>query len=63
MARKFEVVVGNVDVVWRGSSHKMGAAEFNEWVENSQRGIGRAAGESVTLLENGEPIREYEPEE
>lgn len=62
MSRKFEVIVGNIGVVFTSGSHQKAAAEYNEWVNNSQLGIGRASGEPVTLTENGEPIREYEGE-
>lgn len=65
MARHdYEVVVGNVGTVYRGRSLKKAMKVFADYVEASKRGApdgsaGRASGEDVTLLRDGEPHKEH----
>jgi hypothetical protein len=56
---EFEVVVGNIGTVYRGTEGPEARATFKEYKEQSKSGTGRAAGESVTLFQNGEPIDEW----
>jgi hypothetical protein len=58
-ARKFEVVVGNIGTVYTGTDEDEADHVYDEYVEQSQSGRGRAAGEDVTLFQDGEPTREW----
>lgn len=57
----YSVVVGNIGTVETGRRNECNAA-FREYVAQSKRGYGRAAGEEVTMFDNaGEPLRAYTP--
>ena len=56
---QYEVIVGNIGTVYQGSNEKQAKQRFNEYVKQSKRGFGRAGGESVTLMESGEPKKEH----
>jgi len=58
--RNYEVVVGNIGRVWNGTDEARACACFDDYREQSRRGIGRAAGESVILFADGEPIAEHD---
>lgn len=57
----WSVVVGNIGTVYQGREE--GAREcYAEYVDDSRIGIGRAAGETVTLTDpDGDPVLEYTP--
>lgn len=55
----YEVLVGNLGVVYGGDSKPFAVSVFEEYVKASKYCIGRSCGEDVTLFEEGEPIREY----
>jgi hypothetical protein len=55
---KFQVVVGSIGTI-PFETLKAATACFDEYVEQSQSGRGRAAGESVTLMVDGEPTKEF----
>lgn len=57
---KYEVIVGNIGVVYRGTDRSDAFHRYNAYVEMSIDEVGRAAGEPVTLMEDGEPIKEHE---
>lgn len=57
----YEVVVGNIGSVYRGSDEDEALANFREYKAQSQEGYGRAAGEPLTLFKDGEPEKEYDP--
>lgn len=63
MAEKalYEVTVGNIGHVYTGPSGKKARADFAWYVKQSKLGVGRAAGEQVTLCKDGEPIKEHFP--
>lgn len=54
----YEVIVGNVGNM-PYTSKKLAYDCFNSYVTISKSNTTRAAGESVTLLKNGEIIEEY----
>ncbi len=54
------ILVGNIGEI-QAQSHAEAKRVFREYVAQSKSGCGRASGEPVTLLENGNPIREYFP--
>jgi hypothetical protein len=56
----YEVVVGNIGYVHRGNNPVEANRHFSEYRTLSRDNYGRAAGEPVVLMKDGEPIREYE---
>jgi len=59
MRHTYEVVVGNVGSVYSGQDMASGLRKFSDYVNASKAEVGRAGGESVTLLCDGEIIKEY----
>lgn len=59
MNRSYTVLVGNIGLVHTGHDLKQADAVFDDYRDQSEKGIGRAAGEPVTLCRDGEPIREF----
>lgn len=55
----YDVVVGNVGTVYSGPDSREAVRTYLAYVIESRGPHGRAVGEAVTLLRNGEPIREY----
>ena len=56
----YQVVVGNVGTVYDGDSYNDAMHAYGDYRQQSMDGIGRAAGESVTLFNDGEIEKEYE---
>lgn len=54
-----EVVVGNIGVIYNGPNGVMANSLFRLYRIKSERGEGRAAGESVTWLKDGEVHKEH----
>jgi hypothetical protein len=59
MKREYLVVVGNLGTVHSGANRADAMKTFTEYVSQSKRKQGRAANEDVTVMQDGEPIREY----
>lgn len=59
-AKHYEVIVGNVGSVHKGLDRDEAELAFSQYVELSEKGVGRVGGEDVVLLEDDEPIEEYE---
>jgi hypothetical protein len=57
--RHFEVVVGNIGTVYSGRDEAEAQKHYDEYVDQSKTGYGRAAGESVTMFRNGEIFKEH----
>lgn len=55
--RQFEVVVGNVGVVYQGPSGIIALTRYENCRQRSIEGLGLMAGEPVTLFADGEPVR------
>ena len=55
--RSYQVVVGNIGTVYDGHSRELAEDSFKDYRELSRSGYGRAAGEMVTLFEDGDAIR------
>lgn len=57
--KKYVVVVGNIGTVL--NTDDLAAAEklYESYRKMSHKGIGLVGGEPVTLLENGDPIKEW----
>jgi hypothetical protein len=60
---QWQVIVGNVGTVYYGPSRRDAYATFNTYRNDSARGIGRAAGEPVTLMRDDQPFREHHPKQ
>lgn len=58
----YEVIVGNIGLVHAGPGYAVALGVFNDYKTLSKAGRGRPAGEAVTLLKNGEPLKEFYPE-
>lgn len=59
---RYDVYVGNIGCVSSGIRDLTRTAAnklYSEYVQQSKTGYGRAAGESVTLTCEGEPVKEY----
>jgi hypothetical protein len=59
MAKVYEVHVGNVGLVYSGSSETEAREKFAHYKESSLSGRGRAGGESVWFGVDGEPIKDF----
>ena len=55
----YKVVVGNIGTVYDGNDEPRALETFEEYRDQSKSGYGRAAAEQVTLLEDGEIVREF----
>jgi hypothetical protein len=55
----YEVVVGNIGKVYSGSVVSDAIMTFIAYYDQSTQNRGRAAGESVTMFQDGEPIKEH----
>jgi hypothetical protein len=59
---KYEVIVGNVGTTLTTDNGAEALREYGAWKHASKHGIGRAHGEPVTLMRDGEPWHEYQPQ-
>jgi len=59
----YELYVDNVGNVWNGNNSEKAISLFNEYKQVSLSGFSRAGGETVTLFEDGDIIKEYIPED
>lgn len=57
---KYEVIVGNIGTVYSGNNFMQASAKYATYVKQSKSGVGRAGGESVTLMHDGEIRKEHE---
>jgi hypothetical protein len=55
----YSVIVGNVGTVYAGDEPHEAQRQYSAYVELSRGTIGRASGEPVTLMCDGEPISEH----
>lgn len=56
---KYQVIVGNIGTVYSGGNYRQASRKFTTYVEQSKERYGRAAGENVTFLCDGEIEREH----
>ena len=56
--KKYQVIVGNIGTVYDGDDEVEAKKEYYSWIEQTERG-GRASGEPVTLMIDGEPTEEH----
>jgi hypothetical protein len=55
----YEVIVGNIGSVYNGPNRVEANRVFGEYKRQSKINYGRAAGEDVVLMTNGEPTKEF----
>jgi hypothetical protein len=56
---QYTVIVGNIGTVYFGADKKKANQIFDEYVGQSESGRGRASGETVTLFDCEEILREH----
>jgi hypothetical protein len=56
---RYEVIVGNIGTVYDGSNKKEAVRTYNIYVRQSKANYGRASGEDVYLMLNGDIDREH----
>ena len=56
----YQVIVGNIGEVYDGDNKAEARESYREYYAQSREGYGRAAGESVTLMVDNEPIESVE---
>ena len=59
----YQVIVGNIGRVYSGGDEIVALERYNEYVEQSKCGYGRAAKERVVLLDEDDIWFEYDPDE
>lgn len=57
--KNYTVNVGNIGQVYSGNSRAEAFKHFAEYVSQSKTNYGRAAGEDVVIMLNGQPLREH----
>ena len=55
----YEVIVSNIGCTHSGRNEVEARKHYKEYVEQSKSNYGRAGGEEVKLMRDGEPIVEY----
>jgi hypothetical protein len=61
MKNNYELIVGNIGSVHQGCNRREAMRRYRAYVKDSQTGLGRSGNEPVVLMNNGEPIMEYDP--
>ena len=56
---KFQVIVGNIGTVYDGNNFLQAHSKFTSYVKLSKKDVGRASGETVTLMHDNEPRKEF----
>jgi hypothetical protein len=63
MRNTYHVYLSNIGHVYTGHSREAADKEFVECTREAKQPYGRASGETVTLMKNGELVREFNPNE
>jgi hypothetical protein len=58
---KYQVIVGNVGTVIDTNNKKEADKTYKQYMHDSDDNIGRVGGEIVTLMEDDEIVREFNP--
>lgn len=58
---QYEVIVGNIGRVHEGGNFIRACGVFVDYMRQSNQGVGRAAGEPVYLMKDGDVRREHTP--
>ena len=56
----YEVIVGNIGSVYQGTDAEEAQRKFSVYVKQSESCEGRAGGEEVTLMKDGDIIKTHE---
>lgn len=56
---KHEIIVGNIGIIYSGDDEKTASLTYDEYVGISQRNVGRAGGEPVAWMRDGELYQDY----
>jgi hypothetical protein len=56
----YEVIVGNVGTIYSGYSKAEALHRYDTYVEISESCVGRAGGESIVLMVDGDISKEHE---
>jgi len=59
--KRYVLYVGNIGRIGGFTNKKIAESRYREYALYSKKGYGRAAGETVTLYDNGHIIKEHEP--
>jgi hypothetical protein len=57
----YSVIVGNIGTIYLGHSYFCAEETFDDYVEQSKEGFGRARDEPVIMLADEEIEKEYQP--
>jgi len=57
---KYQVIVGNIGTVFDGDDLKNAKSTFKVYVEQSKSEFGRASGEDVCMMSDGEIVKEHQ---
>lgn len=60
---RFQVIVGNIGTVHSSNNWGMACKDYGDYKKQSKDGYGRAAGEPVTMMKDGEIEFEHIPNE
>lgn len=60
---RYELIVGNVGTVLRTKNGALARVEYGRWRRESNARFGRASGEPVTLMRDGDVLFEHSPQE
>lgn len=63
MKNNYQVYVGNIGKTYEGSNKNDALKDYNSWVQLSRIDHGKASGEGVVFMVNGDIVKEYNPED
>jgi len=59
---QYQVIIGNIGTVLNTTDKLKAEKTYKAYMYDSDDGVGRAGGEEVTLMGDGEVIRAFNPE-
>lgn len=57
----YTINVSNLGNVWQGSNPVKAQHEYSQWIGMVNGEHGRASGETVTMMRDGEPVKTFDP--
>jgi hypothetical protein len=58
---QYQIIVGNVGTVENTTNGFLALRQYGMWKTEVEKETGRASGETVTLIRDGEPLHEFDP--
>ena len=55
----YEVICGNIGKVYTGTDARVAEDTYRTYKELAEMGVGRAAGEAVTMFQDGSIVKEH----